>query len=157
MAKRKKATLSIGKLVTVVLLAVSVILWFALPAIKFDSENIDTTFSFLDMTFGKSEKVLMVDVVYFEFSILSLIPLVLLSGALILSVLDLFMKKPLFSNVNLVTAALAILGGGLLFISKSLAKGNPNLIDMKNFVLHIGVYASAIPAILAGAAGFVLK
>lgn len=154
MAKRKKATLSIGKLVTVVLLAVSVILWFALPAIKLDSEHLDSTFSFLDMTFGKSEQILMVTVTSFEFSVLNLIPLVLLVLALVLSVLDLLMKKKLFSNVNLVTAALAILGGGLLFIVKTLAKTD---INMENYILHIGVYASAIPAILAGLAGFVLK
>ncbi|HZJ89654.1 MAG TPA: hypothetical protein VFD05_03090 [Bacilli bacterium] len=154
MAKRKKATLSIGKLVTVLLLAVSVILWFALPAIKLDSEHLDSTFSFLNMAFGKHDKGALITLTYFEFSILNLIPLVLLALALVLSVLDLLMKKKLFSNINLVTAALAILGGGLLFLVKTLAKTDLN---MENYILHIGVYASAIPAILAGLAGFVLK
>lgn len=154
MAKKKKATLSLGKLISVVLLAVSVILWFALPALKLDSEHLDVVYSFLDVTFGKAEKGTLLTITYFEFSVLNLIPLVLLVLALGLSVLDLFAKKPLFANANLVNAVLAILGGGLLFLIKTFAKTELN---MEHYLLNIGVYASAIPAVVAGVVAVVLK
>lgn len=155
MAKKKKASLQLGKLLTVVLLAVAVILWFALPALKLNSEHIDATLSFMDVTIGKSEMLLGVKIEVLKFSVLNLIPLVLLMLALVLSVLNLLVGKKLFSNAGLVIAALAILGGGLLFLTKTFTQ--PASGNLDNYILALGVYVSAIPAIVAGVVGVVLK
>src|SRR5690554_5988985 len=130
-------------------LVLALVFWFAMPAYKFVIDlgvlgKRTTNFNFADSTFGTSTTI-----TGFKFSVLNLIPLVLLILGLVLVILKGFDIK-LFANKNFDTLLIAVFSllAGIGFLLVIVFTGMTNDVDMDGFTLGMG-------AILAGALSIV--
>ncbi|MDY0214356.1 MAG: hypothetical protein RBS24_02375 [Bacilli bacterium] len=135
------------------LLLVAVVLWFALAGVKVDGG--DGTYSFLDMTFGKTVTVLGVEVVIFKFSVMNLLTLVLLLLAIVVAILR-FLGKGLFKGDGFLLLGLAVVAVVFVILTKQFTVMTNDSVKetfVKDYKLTGGAIAIAVLAGLGGVGG----
>ena len=135
------------------LLLVAVVVWFALAGVKVDGG--DGTYSFLDMTFGKTVTVLGVEVVIFKFSVMNLLTLVLLLLAIVVAILR-FLGKALFKGDGFLLLGLAVVAVVFVILTKQFTVMTNDSVKetfVKDYKLTGGAIAIAVLAGLGGVGG----
>lgn len=135
------------------LLLVAVVLWFALAGVKVDGG--DGTYSFLDMTFGKTVTVLGVEVVIFKFSVMNLLTFVLLLLAIVVAILR-FLGKGLFKGDGFLLLGLAVVAVVFVILTKQFTVMTNDSVKetfVKDYKLTGGAIAIAVLAGLGGVGG----
>jgi len=133
------------------LFLVGIVLWFALPAVQLKEGN--ATYTFLDLTFGKTTTVLGIEIVIFKFSFLNLLTVILMLGALAVAILR-FLGKGIMKSDAFIVLALAVLALLFVVLSKQfVVMTNQDVKDafIKDYALTGGAIAVAV---LAGLGGF---
>lgn len=132
------------------LFLVAIVLWFALPAVKLTEG--DTTYTFLEMTFGKTTKIFGVELVIFKFSFLNLLTVIFLLGAIGVAVLR-FLGKGIMKSDTAIVLALAILALLFVVLSKQftvMSSKEAHDAFIEEFSLGGGAIAIAVLAGLGG-------
>lgn len=132
------------------LFLVGIVLWFALPAVQ--PKNGVATYTFLDMTFGKTTTLLGVELVIFKFSFLNLLTVILMLGAFAVAVLR-FLGKGIMKSRAFIVFALAVLALVFVILSKQfVVMTNQDVKDafIKDYTLTGGAIAIAVLAGLGG-------
>lgn len=137
------------------LFLVALILWFVVPVVAQASPEI--TYTFLDLTFGKTETVLGVEFVVFKFSFLNFLVPILLVVGIALGVSRVVVKK-LEKNkmLGFVLLTLGLVAVVLVFLTKSIAVMNENVDKaefFKDFKFTGGAVVTLLLAALGGVAG----
>ena len=111
----------IMSLVSVLLAAVALLLWFLLPALSFTVLGFTQNFSFLDATFGKSVTMAGTTNKMFAFSIVNFLGLLSIIGTLVLTILSTFVSKFKKQGVlfNYIAFGLSVLGAVIVFLVKN--------------------------------------
>lgn len=152
MAKNKKQDNALFNLIGFILVAVGLVLWFMLSPLKYESGglvNITQTFSYLNGSFGLSQKILGVNVEILKFSILNLIPLVLMILLAITSLAGFLNPKMIKDkNLKLLTHILVLVTIILLLLFKQLLVPAAKDADFSEHKLT--VQAFIIPVLLLG-------
>lgn len=99
-----------------ILLIGAIVVWFSLSAIKPNTNNSNNAINFLDLTFGKKEKILGLELVAFKFSFLNLLTVLLLLAGALFSVFSLASKKGLISS-NIDNIVVFLLSAGALALT----------------------------------------
>lgn len=132
---------------SVLLFLAATVMWFVFDAIKFDSDTVDSGFSFVNLTFGKKDVIPIVNIetVMFKFSFLNLLPLIILIIGVLVSVLSLAGKKGLLGakvdHVLLFLMGAATLA--LVFFVKDFAVLGSNLFSLESYKFDLGTYLVA--------------
>lgn len=139
------------------LVLLSLILWFAVPAIKAEAMGVTVSYSFLDLTFGKSMDILGEKYKLFKFSIPNLITLLLLLSTLAictLNALEVNISKVIVRNPNIAAAVFPLLSGIMVLLVKVFTV-IPEDLTLEEFSLTPGTIIIAILLFLsAGTAIF---
>lgn len=144
-------------------LVLALVFWFAMPAYKFVIDlgvlgKTTTNFNFADATFGTSTTIGGTTITGFKFSVLNLLPLVLLILGLVLVILKVLDIK-LFANKNFDTLLIAVFSllAGIGFLLVIVFTGMTNDVDMDGFTLGMGAILAGALSIVGGLLTFASK
>lgn len=114
----------IFSLICVTLTFLALILWFVVPAIKYDEVFFKFDFSFIDLTFGKKMTVLGETSRVWNFSFLNLLTLLLILitlGLYVLDFLEIKIHESMNDSKNIISAIFALLSGIFILLVKVFA------------------------------------
>lgn len=141
------------------LFIVATVLWFAVAAVKLDGGN--ATYSFLDMTFGKTGTLLGVEFVIFKFSVLNFLTFVFLLVGIVFAALRVVNKGVVKGKAE----GFVLLGVGVvvlvlvLLVKAFVVMPNVDFADnmetLKDYKLTAGAIITAVLAAVGGASAVV--
>lgn len=149
MARRKrKGSNPLMNFLSLVCVVVAIVLWFSLSPIQF--KETDATVSYVNGTFGYSEDALVASITVLKFSIVNLIPLILMIlMGVALATSFLLPKKISNNSVKAIVILLSLVSIVLLAMFKNFVIGATGLIDYTKYSLTI--YGLIVPVLLLGA------